>query len=84
MTLASNLDGSEALIVGLNEVSEATGLETRVVLQLYARGLFPDPLHHHPPLWSAKIVAEWVGAAACVTRVEIPTRAKRKTRRSSM
>ena len=83
MTLASNLDGSEALIIGLSEVSEATGLEATIVLQLYARGLFPDPLHHHPPLWSANAVADWVKAAACVATSEAPARTKRNARRSS-
>ena len=78
MTLAINDDGSEALIIGLSEVSEATRLEPGVVLQLYARGLFPDPVHHHPPLWSASAIRQWVRAAACDTSYKADINSKRR------
>jgi len=72
---------SEATIFGLSEVSKATRLEADTVLQLYAKGLFPDPLHHHPPLWSATAVMRWVHAAA--TNAEIDKSAKHAARTRS-
>jgi len=64
MTLATNTKGNEALLFTLGNAASALKIEPETVLTLWKRGLFPDPVHFHPPLWRAEEVLSWSAAAA--------------------
>ena len=79
--LATNDDGSEAVLFGMPETCMATKLTADAVLRLCVLGLFPGPSHHCPPLWKADDVRTWVIAAAGAASVGRARRNERQKKR---
>ena len=78
MTLAIDVEGKEALILTLTDVAKALKINAATIMELWARDLFPEPIHHFPPLWPTETILSW--AAAASDRERPKSTSKRRTK----